>query len=220
MASWSNIVICHSVSKPNSVHIHITSIQPLLFSVRWVVHWRSRWSFTPRPEGTHRLSRLWGHKESQVPRRAWLAALICYLWLISQTLSHRWWCQAINLTQSPLTVHVFVCMCACVSSPRGSTLGPMVNMQRPLRWKAGHKSNWWSHLKLTSQLVLISRKCVWVCACVCMRCKNTKELGSFVLPHSLLSASSTDTRSLLKFGNLTFLRFMCYTDWLVHTMQI
>lgn len=79
-------------------------------SVWLLVHWRSGWSFTPRPEGAHILSPLWPHKESQVLRRAWLAALICYLWLISEALSHRWWSLAVNLTW-PTSDCVCVCVC-------------------------------------------------------------------------------------------------------------
>lgn len=67
------------------------------------------------------------------------------------------------------------------------------------------------------------RSCVCLCACVFIRKKKKKMqcTGSgFVLPQSLLFASSVDTLLLLTFCGVTFVRFMRYTDWLVHTMQI
>lgn len=102
-----------------------------------LVHWRSGWSFTPRPEGAHILYPLWPHKESQVLRRAWLAALICYLWLISEALSHRWWSLAVNLTwPTSVCACVFVwtcaaCICVC-ALPKDAPVGPVVNMQRAI----------------------------------------------------------------------------------------
>lgn len=92
----------------------IPAYVPSLPSPMWfLVHWRSGWSFTPRPEGTNILSPLWPHKESQVLRRAWLAALICYLWLISEAVSHRWWSWAVNLREP-----TFDNVCVCVLSHR------------------------------------------------------------------------------------------------------
>lgn len=112
MTFWcSTVIFC--VSKTHFVGTHPPAYIPSLPSRVWLlVHWRSGRSFTPRPKGAHILSPLWPHKESKVLRRAWLAALICYLWLISMALSHRWQSQAVNLTP-PIFVNACACVCVC-----------------------------------------------------------------------------------------------------------
>lgn len=123
ITSRCGAVISLCVSKTNFVGVPLAYIPSLPSRVWLLVHWRSGRSFTPRPEGAHILSPLWPHKESQVLRRAWLAALICYLWLISEALSHRWWSRAVNLTRPTFDgACVCVCLwafvCVCVLSPR------------------------------------------------------------------------------------------------------
>lgn len=60
---------------------------------------------------------------------------------------------------------------------------------------------------------------VGVCGCVFM-CKTLQDRSSFAFAQSLLFASSADTLLQLQFYGVTFVYFMCCTDWLVHTMQI
>lgn len=137
----SHLPLCIKDSFCGSTPAYIPSLPSRVWLL---VHWRSGWSFTPRPEGAHIVSPLWPHKESQVLRRAWLAALICYLWLISEALSHRWWSQAVNLTWPTfdgacvhayvcVRVCVWVCVCVCVCPlPKDALVGPVVNMQRAI----------------------------------------------------------------------------------------
>ena len=199
-----------------------THLIPPQLSVWLLVHWRSGRSFTPRPEGAHILSPLWPHKESQVLRRAWLAALICYLWLISEALSHRWWSLAVNLIR-PIFDGMYVCVCilVCVPLPQDAQVGPVVNMQRLFRWKAGHKSNGWRMKpSQADKSTYVKRKCMCTCVsmCMCDYMQKCTGLKPFVSAQSLLFASSTDTLLLLKFGGVTFVHFMCCTDWLVPTL--
>lgn len=160
--------------------LHVSSLPS---GVWLLVHWRSGRSFTPRPEGAHILSPLWPHKESQVLRRAWLAALICYLWLISESLSHRWRCWAVNLTQQTFDapcncVYECVCLCVCPRS-QDARVSPMVHMQKPFRWKAGHKSNGCGMKPSPAdKSTFAERKCTCNRACVCVYV-NGDRTGAF-----------------------------------------
>lgn len=63
-------------------------------------------------------------------------------------------------------------------------------------------------VKLTLLLVLIRQE---VCMCA-LACKNPPDESNCVLAQSLLLASSADTLLLQKFGGVTFVHFMCFTD--------
>lgn len=58
------------------------------------------------------------------------------------------------------------------------------------------------------------------CGCVFM-CKQRQDWSRFFFffAQSLLFACSADTLLQLQFYGVTFVYFMCCTDWLVHTMQ-
>lgn len=61
--------------------IHLQT--PLCCSI-CVFYCRSRQLITRRPWGSHIEAYLWANQETEILNRAWLAALICYLWLISE----------------------------------------------------------------------------------------------------------------------------------------
>lgn len=94
---------------------------PLCCSI-CVFYCRSRQLITTRPQGSHIEAYLWANQETEILNRAWLAALICYLWLISELLDP----QVFALTHKSWW------------PPPFCTLGPAMHIDGLLKWQAGN----------------------------------------------------------------------------------
>lgn len=87
-----------------------------------VFYCRSRQLITRRPRGSHIEAYLWANQELEILNRAWLAALICYLWLISE----------------PLNPQVFALTRKSRCPPPLCTLAPTMHIDSLFKWQAGN----------------------------------------------------------------------------------
>lgn len=99
--------------------IHLQT--PSRFSI-CVFYCRSRQLITRRPQGSHIESYLWVNQETEMLNRAWLAALICYLWLISELLKPQ----------------VFALPHQSRGPPPLCTPGPTMHIDGLFKWQAGN----------------------------------------------------------------------------------
>ena len=101
---------------------HSTHLQTPLRGSICVFYCRSRQLITRRPGGSHIEAYLWANQETKILNRAWLAALMCYLWLIS----------------AQLNPQVFALPHKSGSRPPLCTPGPTMHIDSLFKWQAGN----------------------------------------------------------------------------------
>lgn len=112
----------HQPYKQQACNVHL---QTSLNCLDCTLYCRSGLLITRTPQGSHIQPYLWANQETEILNRAWLAALICYLWLISELLNSQ--------VFAPANKSCFL--------PPLCTYGPAMHMWSLFKWQAGN--NWW-----------------------------------------------------------------------------